>query len=875
MGRRGRNEEDFAREVKAHLALEIDRLIRDGMSQEDARLAALRAFGSVTRTEERFYESRRIMWLSHARQDIRYALRTLIKSPGFAFACILTLALGVGANTALFSVVNAVLLAPLPYTEPDRLVQVWMRFTGVGLTRDEGHVSALEFRDMSTLNRSFARMAVYDTASFNLSGSGTPERIEGALVSPELFPLLDVRPLLGRTFVSEEGQPGRNNVVLLSHGLWQRRFGGDATVVGRVLRLNEQPFIAIGVLPATFRFPDAADAEILAPLAFGSEHFAPSSRGNHHLRVLGRLEQAVSLEQARADMEAVAERIIEQNPDFPYRKYDFGIIVKPLLEQRVGDLRIGLWVLMAAVGCVLLIACTNIAGLLLVRASARGPELAIRGALGADRYRLVGQLLMESLLLAGLGGLAGVLIGHWGTRTLAGLVSNTLPRVGDAALHGPVLVFAVLITLATGLFFGVMPALQASRAVDFQRLRYGLRWSTADASVHRVRQWLVIGEVALSLTLLVGAGLLVRSFVKLLDVDPGFRPERVLTLQVELTGKRYDAPEEVRGFFREVIQRVRALPGIEAAGSVSSLPLSGGPSGTVTLDTRAVPIDGAAPDADLRTVMPGYFEAMGIPLLRGRYIDPRDTEQSPLVAMIDETMAEAFWPGEDPIGKRLRRGLPSTSSPWMTIVGVVRHVRNGSLESPSRVQVYWPHLQQAGRSASIVVRASGDAVALANSVRQQVLAVDPERPVFRIRTMEDVMAGALAPRRLAVLLSGLLAGVAVLLAAGGIYGVMAHAVSQRMHEFGIRLALGANRSGILHLVLRQGMTLAGAGCALGLAGALMLRRAITTLVYDIDPADPITIGSVLLLLLAVAFLASYIPARRATDVDPVSALRSE
>jgi predicted permease len=870
-----RSDDDFAREVEAHLLLETDRLIREGLSPPDAAATARRAFGNVTRTQERFHESRRLMWLAHARQDVRYAIRTLVKSPGFTLACMLTLALGIGANTALFSLVSAVLLSPLPYRDPDQLVQVWMRFAGVGLTRDEGHVSAPELRDVSTMSRSFAQLAAYDTASFNLVDSGAPERIEGAIVSPDFFPLLDVRPPLGRAFVADEGQPGRDDVVLLSHGLWQRRFGGDPAVVGRVLRLNEQPFTIVGVLPAAFRFPDAGDVEILAPMAFDAASFAPARRGNHTLRVLGRLRPAVSLAQARAEVQAVAERIIEQNPDFPYRKYDFGIIVKPLHEQRVGEIGMVLWVLMAAVGCVLLIACTNIASLLLVRASARGPELAIRGALGASRSRLVGQLLMESLLLAVSGGLAGVLVGHWGTQALAHLAADRLPLAAGTGLQGSVLAFTILITFATGLFFGLMPALQASRGVDFERLRHGARWSTADAAVHRARQWLVVGEVALSLTLLVGAGLLIRSFVKLLDVDPGFRPERVLTMQVELTGTRYDAPDQVRGFFRDVIPRIRALPGVDAAGSVSSLPLTGGPSGTVTLETRAVPIEAAAPDADLRAVTPGYFEAMGIRLVRGRTFEERDAAGAPLVAVIDETLAAAFWPGENPIGKRLKRGLPSTVSPWVTIVGVVAHVRNGSFESASRVQVYWPHLQQGGRSAAIVVRSAGDPALLANAVRQEVLAVDPERPVHRIRTMDDVLASALGARRLAMLLIALLAGVALLLAAGGIYAVMAHAVSQRRHEFGIRLALGASRTGIAGLVLRQGLTLAVAGCALGLAGALLLRRTIATLLYDVAPGDPLTIGSVLLLLLAVAFLASYLPARRATRVDPVTALRSE
>jgi putative ABC transport system permease protein len=480
------------------------------------------------------------------------------------------------------------------------------------------------------------------------------------------------------------------------------------------------------------------------------------------------------------------------------------------------------------------------------------------------------------VLLAGLGGLAGLLLGHWGTTALARLAAGELPRVGGTAMDGRVLVFTAVITLATGLFFGIAPALQASRTGGFERLRHGAQRSTPERAVRRLQHGLVIGQVALSLTLLVGAGLLIRSFVKVLDVDPGFRSEGVLTMRVTLTGPQYATPERVRAFMREVLERVRSLPGVDAAGAVSGLPLSGDESsGTITADTQLVPADQASPDADLRAVLPGYFEAMRIKLLRGRHFDARDEEHAAPVVIVDERLAEVLWPGEDPIGKRLKRGLADSPRPWMTIVGVVGHVRHRTLESPSRVQVYWPHAQSPSTSLSLVIRAAGDPRAIVNAVRQRVLAVDREQPVYRIGTMDELMAGALARRRLVLVLIGLLSGVALLLAAVGIYGVMAYSVSQRMHEFGIRIALGANQAGILGLVIGRGMVLAAVGCLLGLIATVSLGGALRSLLYGVDPADPVTVASVLTLLLSVALFACYLPARRATRVDPASALRWE
>jgi putative ABC transport system permease protein len=818
-------------------------------------------------------------------RDLQYAARLIRRNPGLAGAAVLTLALGIGANSAIFSVVNAVLLSPLPYPDQDRLVQVWMRFTGIGLPQDENWVSAPELRDLATLNRSFSHVAAYTNASFNMSGTGTPERIAGARVSPALFPMLGVRPLLGRLFTEQEAEPGRDNVVVISHGLWQRQFGQDRRVVGRAIRLNGHSFEIAGVLPAAFNFP--ADVDMWAPLAFSPEDMAPDNRGSHGLLVLARIRSDLTLAQARADMASVSQRMIEQNPQYPYRDFNFAVLLNPLLEETVGDVRTTLWVLMGAVAFVLLIACTNIANLLLVHASARESEMAIRGALGADRRRLMGQMLAESILLAGLGGIAGLLLGRWGTQLLARIAAETLPRVADVGVDARVFAFTAVVTLATGMVFGLVPALQTSGSVRFERLRSGARWGTADSAVHRVRQALVIGEVALSLMLLIGAGLLFRSFVKLLAVDPGFRPDGVLTLSVELNGPQYEAPpgaeesdqrhlERIRAFFRDAIARVRALPGVEAVGSITSVPLSGsGSSGTVTVDTRAVPPERASPEADWRAVMPGYFDAMGVRLVRGRDFEAGDNERSVPVAIVDETMAATYWPNENPIGKRMKAGGRDSDNPWRTIVGVVRHVRYRTLEAPSRVQFYWPELQDPWSWGSLVIRTSGNPRALINAAQQQVRAIDPEQPLFDIRTMEELMADGMARRSLALWLIGLLAVVALVLAAVGIYGVMAYSVSQRTHEFGIRVALGASRAGVLGLVLGRGMLLTGIGCAIGLAATFPLRHFVRSLLYDIHPTDPLTLLGVLAILVAVAFLACYLPARRATRVDPAIALRYE
>jgi len=807
-------------------------------------------------------------------QDLRYGIRMLARNPGFTVVAVLTLALGIGANTAIFSVVNAVLLRPLPYPQPDHLVKVWGNLAGIGLPNDRCWISAPEFKDLESQNKSFSHLAAITDASFNLDIGGLPQRVEGYLVSPSLFPLLGVQAALGRAFLPEEAETGRDRVVLLSYGLWKRGFGGDAGVVGRRLRINGLSYAVVGVTPAGFQYPD--DAQMWAPLAFAPGDLGPDNRGNHGMEVLARIKPELSLQQARADMAAVTKAVEEQNKDYPYARFQFAFTLTPLLEEMVSDIQKALWILTGAVALVLLIACANVANLLLVRASAREREMAIRMALGASRRRLIGQLLTESVLLSLLGGAAGLLVARWGLHALVNLSAAIYPRVAAASMDKTVLAFTMLISLGTGIIFGLAPALHSVGDVKHDSLKEGGRTSTTALVSQRLRHALIVVELALSLVLLNGAGLLLKSFLRLQEVDGGFRPDHVLTMRISLPETRYSRPEQVRAFYRDVVDRVSRLPGVQAAGGVNVLPLSGSSnSGTTTIDTHAVPPDAASPEADWRAVTPGYFQAMGIALISGRFIDERDTDQSPRVAVVDESLAKTYWPNEDAVGKRLHRGGVGSTAPWMTVVGVVRHVRYRTLEAQSRVQVYWPEAQDPSPSMGLVIRTVGDPHSLAATVQKGVQAVDPEQPVYRVRTMEELLAGSLARRRLSMLLLSVFAGAAVMLAAVGIYGIMAYWVNQRSHEMGVRMALGAGRLDVLRLVLRQSLMLAGVGVAVGLVGSLALTRFIASLLFNVRANDPMTFLTVALSLAAVALLASFIPARRATKVDPMVSLRYE
>jgi predicted permease len=807
-------------------------------------------------------------------QDCRYALRMLARSPGFTLIAVLALALGIGANSAIFSIVNAVILKPLPYEKPEQLVQLWMRFTNIGIPNDQNWVSAPEFVDLQQ-NQSLSHLAAISSDSFNINISGTPERIDSAVVSTSFFPLLGVHAQLGRVFLPEEGQPGREHVVLLSDGLWRRRFGTDPAISGRKLVMNGQSYLIVGVLPRDFQLP--LEAEVWTPLVFSADDLSPNSRGNHSYQVIARIKPGLTLNQARADMDVVSQRIVEQHRDYPYRQFNFRVLTIPLLEQQIGDIKTALWVLMSAVGLVLLIACANVANLLLVRASAREREIAVRQALGVSRWRLIRQLLTESAILGLLAGVIGLLLGYWALHLLTTLAATSFPRVMEARMDFRVLAFTLLVSVATGILFGLAPAF-SSRHVTHDALKEGGRGGTAGAGSQHLRGALVVAEVALSLTLLVGAGLLIRSFLRLQEVDTGFRPEGVLTLRISLPEQKYAKIEQTRAFYRELLDRIRRLPGVDAAGGATGLPLGGtGWSGTTTVDSQAVQPQDSTPEADQRPVFPGYFEALGIPLVRGRYFEQRDNEKGAPVAIIDETMAKTYWPNEDPIGKRIKSGGSGSTQPWRTIVGVVRHVRYRTLESPSRVEFYWPYDQTsfALGSMSLAIHTSSDPHSLAGVVERQVQALDPDQPAYRIRTLGELMSESMARRRLSMFLLAIFAAVALALAAVGIYGIMSYSVAQRAHEVGIRMALGARSSDVVRMVLGQSLGLTLAGIFAGLIGSLALTNLLSSLLFNVKATDATTFLVVALILAVVAVVASLVPAYRATTVDPVNALRQE
>jgi predicted permease len=805
-------------------------------------------------------------------QDIRFALRQMRRRQAFTAVVVLTMALGIGANAAIFSVLDAILLRPLPYSHPEQLIKVWSRFTGIGLPNDQNWISAPEFRDLQQLNHSFVDLAAIAGDSFNLGVKGSPQRVVGASVSPSLFSILGAEPLIGRAFMAEEAQPGRDHVVLLSYGLWRRVFAGNPNVVGTTVDIDGVPMSVVGVMPAGFAYPD--EAEIWGPLAFSPADLSENSRGGHGLEVLARVKPGLSLAQVQEDMDRVRTTMIEQHGSYPYKKYGFGIILHPLLEETVGDVKTSLLVLMAAVGLVLLIACANVANLLLARSAERQQEMETRMALGARSGRLVRQLLTESVVLAFAGGIVGVAITPWILRGLVAVAAKSLPRTIHTGIDLKVLALAAFVSLATGILFGLAPALQAGRKRTFDGLKNGK--STEGRQPKRIRNVLVVGETALSLLLVAAAGLLLRSFAQILKVDPGFRTDGVLTLRIALPDAVYSKPEHVRGFYSELLERVQRLPGVQAAGAVSALPLSGqGSSGTTTIDSQSVPVEDTTPEADQRVVTMDYFKAMGISLVRGRFFEARDSDTAPPVAIVDESLAQTYWPNQDPIGKRLHPGGRKYATPWITIIGVVRHVRNRTLEARSRVEVYFPESQKPYGAMALAILTSESPVNLAPTIQREVNSIDPDLPVYRVRTMTEIMGDSLQRRRLALILLAAFAALALLLASVGIYGVTSYAVAQRQREIGLRMALGADRGQVLRLMIRSGMRTIAAGLVLGVILAISLTRLMSGLLFSVRASDPLALGGAALLFTAAAFFAILIPARRATKIEPVVALRYE
>jgi predicted permease len=809
-------------------------------------------------------------------RDIKHGCQLLIQNPGFAIVVILALALGIGPNTAVFSVMNAVLLKPLPYKNPDHIVSIAGRFTGIGIPDDRNQISPPELMDLRKFSNSFSDITALQGASYNIRVTDTPERISGAVVSANFFRMLGVDAKVGRTFADDEDRPGKENVVVIGYALWQKRFASDPKVIGRTIQVSGRTVQIIGVAPQGFQFPTLA--EMWTPLVITDAQLTPNFRGNHGLLVYARIKPELTLAQALTDMERVSQQIIENASQYPYKNVNFAVLIRPLLEDYVGDIRSALIMLMGSVGLVLLIACCNVANLLMVRASARDREIGIRTALGASRRRLIRQLLTESLLLATIGAMLGILLAGFGVSTVARMGNSAFPRLTTASIDTLTLLFTVLVAFFTALIFGVAPALQVSQANSYECLKEGGRSSSTGSGHQNLRKLLIVGEVALSLALLAGAGLLIKSFMKLQEVDPGFKSDGVLTLRVVLPPARYSQPEQVRAFFRDLLDRVRKVSGVKIAGATSALPLSGqGGSGTTTMDTTAVPSDKVSAEADWRFITPGYFETVGTRLIRGRYFDDRDTETSLPVAIIDESMARTYWPAEDPIGKRIKRGSSSATNPnpWMTIIGVVRHVRLGSLERPSRVQLYMVHSQVSPGGMSLAIKTAGNIEAIAIAVERATMSIDPEQPIYAVRPFDELLADSVARRRVIMVLLVVFAGMALTLAALGIYGVISYWVSQRSQEIGIRMALGATRVDVLKMVISHSLAVVVTGVALGLIGSLAVTRLMTTMLFDVKAGDPTTFVLVCASLLAVGTVASLVPALRATLVDPVHTLRRE
>jgi predicted permease len=794
-------------------------------------------------------------------QDLRYAARTLGKAPAFTATAVLTLAIGMGATTSIFSVVNSVLLRPLPYERPGQLVRVWEAPS----RGKRNEVSPGVFLDWKRQSVTFEGLGAFTFVDMNLVGTGDPLRVNGVRMSANGLNILRARPLLGRSFAPGEDQPGQDKVVVLTHRLWQQRFGGDMNVIGRTIRLDEETRTIIGVLPPNFLLWE--DPQFVVPYML--DPALANRRDGHWLLLLGRVKPGVTIEQAQADLNAISDR---SRTLYPAWKKDWGATVVPMQEQMTGTIKPTLLVLLGAVGCVLLIACANVANLLLARASARQKAIAVRSALGASRWRVIRQLLAESVLLSLLGGLVGLLVAFWSVEALSHLSAVNLPRAQEVALDLRVLGFALFVSLLTGVVFGLAPAALMSK-LDLQTtLKEGARGSQGGTR-NRLRSGLIVSEVAFALMLLVGVGLLLNSFFRLSRVSPGFNPQQALTMQLSLPGKKYADDARRTAFFAQMVERIEALPGVVAAGLAVSLPIaSGAPEVFLKVNGR---VGGPQPGylADFDFCTPDYFRAMGILLIRGRRFEEHDGMSAAGVAIINEALAREYFSNEEPLGQTI-----TVNNRTWEIVGIVGDVRQRGLAESVRPLFYRP--QSSGSEnwttgANLVVRTSTPPREMAQSIRQAILAVDPDQPVANVRTMEDVIAASVGQRRFVLMLLGVFAGSALLLAAIGLYGVIAYAVSQRTREIGIRIALGADRSNVLGLVLYQGMKLAAMGILLGVIGALGLTRVLRSLLYEIKPTDPLTFVGVSLILLLVALFASWLPAQRAARVDPMVALRYE
>src|SRR5213595_399978 len=874
-------EAEIVEELSQHLEQEYERAVSGGASEELARRQVLEQLNAseLLGRELKHVEGRvsqkpvapgaqsKANLFGDLTQDIRYALRVLAKNPAFTIIAVIALALGIGANSAIFSVINAVLLRPLPFKHPEQLVMVWENAAHLCFPRNT--TSPANFLDWQKQAQSFTGMAAMAERSFNLTGVGEPERLEGRRVSANLFELLGVPALHGRTFVPEDDKPG-THVVLLSYPLWQRRFGSDPAVIGRALTLNGESYTVVGVMPRLVQLPgyENRNDQLWVPIAFPSEEAA--QRGNHFLEIVARLKPGVTLKQAQAEMETISARLAQQYPDYNTR---IGAVVVPLHEQVVGDIKPALLVLLGAVGFVLLIACANVANLLLARAAVRQKEIALRPALGASRSRLTRQFLTESVLLAMFGAGLGLLLALGGIRILKTFIPATISQVQTINIDARALIFTAFVAIVTGIAFGLAPALQASHLNLNDTLKEGGRDTGGGSKGNRLRSVLVIGEVAVSFVLLIGAGLLINSFFHLRNLEPGFRADHLLTMKVDLSEVKYPDRDRRATFFDEVIRRVRALPGARSAAVAGNLPLTyNGDSMNISVEELPDPPPDQRPDVIYRAIGPGYFGSMGIPIIRGRDFTNHDKGDSTNVVVISEKTAQHFWPGQEPIGKRLKPGSSTSNTPWREVIGIVKDVRQNDFIATPKMQMYFTYRQLKDLAPNaLVVRTGIEPMRLAASVRDAIWSVDKDQTVADIDTMEHIVAGAVARQRFSMVLLGVFAALALLLASVGIYGVMSYSVAQRTREIGIRMALGARRADVLQMTVGQGLKLVGAGMLLGVAAAFLLTRLLQSLLFGISATDPVTFFGISLVLLAVAILASYRPALRATKVDPIIA----
>ncbi|MDP8981236.1 MAG: ABC transporter permease [Acidobacteriota bacterium] len=870
--RKDRRDQDLAAEMDSHLEMHIEDNLRRGMTPQEARRQALIKLGGIQPAKEIYRDRRGVPALETTVQDLRHGARSLRKNLAFSLVAVITLALGVGANTAIFSVVKAVLLNQLPYRQPDRLVALGEADSGDKRPETIGYATAYDWRRLS---RSFESMSLYRDGIGAIVERGEAELLPGLRVNYNFFDTLGIRMQLGRAFLPEEDRPDRRYEIILSHGLWMRRFGGDSAILGRVLRLNERSYTVVGVLPPgfhTLEIPGAGGTpEIFTPLGYDlSQPFA--CRDCQHLRFIARMKPGVPASQAHAELNAIMASLVQQYP----ASYPPGATVafEPLQDYLVGRVSMALWVLLGAVGFVLLIACANVANLMLARATRRTKEIALRAALGAGRRRLIRQLLTESLVLSLVGGIAGILLAWLGTSVLASLGPKEIPRVNEIHMDPIVFLFGLAASILTGVLFGLAPAMRFSR-VDLNDALKDLGKATESRSGFGLRNVLVTAELAIAFVLVVGAGLLAKSFVRLVNVNPGFDPHNVLTLKTYVYGARYKKGEVELAYYDRALQRLRSMPGIESAGMTSNLPLADSDRYGFHIRDRHLRNPSDAPSVDLYAVSPEYLHVMKIPLLRGRRFSDQDGPSAPKVALISDACARQIFPNEDPIGKQIQLGGRDDDKPWTTIVGVTGDVRQYGLDRPPEMAAYIVQSQNLTFVYSLVARTTVDPLSLEGAARAAFLAADPTLPLFRVQPMESYVASSLAQRSFTLALLGLFGGLALALAAVGIYGLISYSVTLRTREMGIRIAFGAERSDVLGMVLRQGLTLIGFGLAAGFLASLALTRLLASLLFEVRPTDLTTSAAVAVMLAAVALLASYLPARRAAGVDPMVALRYE